>query len=530
MRQAETIQQPCNNNSETALRMKDISKIYPGTVALKGVNLEVSRGEVHGIIGKNGAGKSTLVGIIAGIVTPTKGDIYIGNTRYKHLSRMISKKEKIAIVPQEPQVIKDFTVAENLFLSDYVCRGRFINWKDLFNRAEQVVKTANLNINVRARAGDLSVSEQQLLLVLKACYVEKARIIILDEASASLSQDDEKLLYDIIQERKRNGNTILFISHRTDELLRICDRLTVIRDGRSISTCNCSKLDREKLSALIIGEDGVERLDGQVGKRNARLGETLLTVQNLTRPGWYRNVSFRLKEGEILGLAGLRGSGRTEILKGIAGVDPAEKGTVSLGGFKGRFASPSQSLKFGIVYLPEDREQEGLISTHCVRENLILNALGRVSRAGFIDTGRERELINGLIDDFDIKVASPEQEVNQLSGGNKQKVVVGRISSAEPKVFLLDEPTRGVDISAKEGILRIIKEKLNDKAGIIITSPGVEDLIRVCDRILILDQGEITGEYKKESFSEREIYTAMQGRHLSKPAEGNATLRLSQIS
>lgn len=502
-----------SNAREAALRLVNISKIYPGTVALQGVNLEVSGGEVHGIIGKNGAGKSTLVGIIAGIVTPTQGDIYIGVRKYKSFSRMISQKERIAIVPQEPQVILDFTVAENLFISDYVSRGRLISWRELFSRAEEIVQRANLKIDVRAKAGDLSVSEQQLLLVLKACYVEKARIIILDEASASLSHADEKLLYDIIQERKREGNTILFISHRTDELLKVCDRLTVIRDGKSIVTCQCSELDREKLSALIVGQEGAIGFEAEEKKsyREAKQAETVLSVENLTRAGYYHNVSFRLRRGEILGLAGLRGSGRTELLKGIAGIDPVEKGRVTVGDSIKKMASPSQALKHGIVYLPEDREREGLFNLHCVRKNLTINALRRVSRGGLISAGKERRLIAGLIEDFDIKVASHEQEVSQLSGGNKQKVVVGRISSAKPRVFLLDEPTRGVDIAAKEGILRIIKENLSREAGVIITSPGIEDLIRICDRILIIHQGEIAGEFNKEDFSEKDIYMAVQG-------------------
>ena len=502
------------HNREVALRLSNISKIYPGTVALQGVNLEVQRGEVHGIIGKNGAGKSTLVGIIAGIVSPTRGDIHIEDKVYKSLNRIISKKEKIAIVPQEPQVILDFTVAENLFMSDYVRSSRLINWKGLFDSAEQIVKKANLNINVRAKAADLSVSEQQLLLVLKACYVEKAKIIILDEASASLSHDDEKLLYDIIQERKQCGNTILFISHRTDELLKVCDRLTVIRDGKSISTCECAQLDREKLSALIVGEEGISELKvvEKDAPEKAGAKATLLSVENLTRAGFYHNVSFQLRESEILGLAGLRGSGRTEILKGIAGIDLVEKGRIKLENQEKRLFSPSQALKEGIVYLPEDREREGLINMHCVRENLVLNSLRRVSSGGLINTRREKQFIANLIYAFDIKVASSEQEVSQLSGGNKQKVVVGRISAAGPRVFLLDEPTRGVDIAAKESILKIIKEKLSQGSGVIITSPGIEDLMKICDRILIIYQGEVTREFKKKDFSEKDIYMAVQGK------------------
>lgn len=496
-----------------ALKLNNISKIYPGTVALRKVNFEVGWGEIHGLIGKNGAGKSTLVGIVAGIVTPTQGEIQVGDTKYKCLSRMSSKKIKISIVPQEPQVVLDFTVAENLFMADYIKHGCFVDWKKLYDRAEQIIKSVNLDIDVRAKAGDLSVSEQQLLLVLKACYVENAKIIILDEASASLTQEDEQVLYDIVRERKEKGNTIIYISHRTDELLNICDRLTVLRDGRSIKTLSTSELNRDSLSTLIVGEETATNnevvSDETVQELSAE--EITLSVKNITMAGSYHNISFKLRNGEILGLAGLRGSGRTEILKGIAGVNTIERGIIKTDSFEGRFSNPSQALKAGIVYLPEDRENEGLINSHCIRKNLAVNSLSRISRAGIINKRKEKQLVEKLINDFDIKVASLEQEVNQLSGGNKQKVVVGRISAANPKVFLLDEPTRGVDISAKAGILRAIKTKLSKNAGIVITSPGIDDLMEVCDRILIVYKGEITGEYSKENFSEIDIYTAMQG-------------------
>lgn len=493
-----------------ALKLQDISKIYPGTVALHKVNIDVKKGEVHGIIGKNGAGKSTLVEIIAGIITPTGGRILLDGKSYDSLSRIDARKKKIAFVPQEPQLILDFTVAENLFISDYKKIGRLIKWPELYAKAEQVVKKAGLNMDVRVKAGDLPVSEQQLLLVLKACYVDESEIIILDEASASLSQKDEELLYGIIQERKREGSTILFISHRADELLNVCDRVTVLRDGRSITTKECADLDKDKLSALIVGEE----LSGDNSAGAApskKMDETVLSVENLTRPGVYYKISFKLKKGEILGLAGLRGSGRTEIFKGIIGMDHPDEGHICVNGQKRRFTSPAEALREGIVYLPEDREREGLVKVLSVRENLILNSLDNVKKGLLINRNKENETVANLIKELDIKVASPEQEVSQLSGGNKQKVVVGKIAAARPHVFLLDEPTKGVDISAKQGILNIVKNNLTREAGIVITSPGLEDLIDICDRILIIYKGRITGEFFRGELKESDLYLAVQG-------------------
>lgn len=505
-------QQDSDTQGRSILQLRDVSKIYPGTVALHKANLEVRRGEVHGIIGKNGAGKSTLVDIIAGIIEPTGGEIIVGGKRYTTLSRIAAKKEKIAVVTQEPQIILDLTVAENLFLGDFGEKHWFVNWQKLYAKADQVIEKANLKIDVRAKAGDLSMSEQQLLLVLKACYVEDARIVMLDEASASLSQDDERLLHQIIAERKREGNTVIIISHRTDELLAVCDRVTVVRDGRTLGSEDCSKLNRETLSSLIVGE-GYKLKDTAGGLHPARVknDQVLLSVESLTTVGTFQNISLTLHKGEILGLAGLRGSGRTEFLKGLAGIEPAEAGTVQIGSLKTRFSSPSQALKNGIVYLPEDREHEGLVKSLTVRDNLIMNALGKVSSHCIINKPSERKFTSDVVEALGIKAASIEQEVNQLSGGNKQKVVVGRISAAEPRVFLLDEPTRGVDISAKDSILTIIKERLSETSGIIITSPGLDDLMMICDRILVLYKGEVISEFERGEFNEGDLFLALQG-------------------
>lgn len=495
---------------EMMLQIRDLSKVYPGTVALHKVNITVKKGEVHGIIGKNGAGKSTLVGIIAGIVTPTEGDITMAGETFKSLSRINAKKKNIAIVPQEPQVIQDFTVAENLFLPDY--GTGFVHWNHLYARAAQVLKKAKLSIDVRMKAGDLSISEQQLLLVVKACYVENARLIILDEASASLAENDEKLLYEMIEERKRAGNTILFISHRTEELLKVCDRVTVLRNGKSVTTADCCRLDEEKLSALIVGEDSsLRKTDRSFNRPSCTGTETLLAVRDLTLYGAFKKINFQVRKDEIVGLAGLRGSGRTEILKAIAGIDPADEGTVTVNNREQRFSSPWQAYGEGIAYLPEDREKEGLIRMLSVRENLTLNSLEQISRGFVLSQRRETTLVQKLIAALGIKTASPEQEVSQLSGGNKQKVVVGKVWAAGTRVLLLDEPTRGIDIAAKESILRTIDGELRQGRSIIITSPGLEDLMLICDRILALYKGEIIDEFSRAEFDEEALYVAIQG-------------------
>ncbi|PKM90859.1 MAG: sugar ABC transporter ATP-binding protein, partial [Firmicutes bacterium HGW-Firmicutes-12] len=437
------------------LQLRNITKIYPGTVALQNVNLEILQGEVHGIIGKNGAGKSTLVGIISGIITPSGGELEIGGRKLAQLSRLDAKRESIAIVPQEPQVICDFTVAENLFLGDYPHRGLLVNWAQMYRRTEDILKQTKLNINAWAKAGELTISEQQLMLLVKACYVEEADIIILDEASASLSQDDEKIYYSIIEEQQRIGKTIILISHRTDEILKVCNRVTIIRDGCTVKTVSCTELDKQKFSALIVGDESDKDRQKTTSWTSVDPeSETILRLNELTRLGYFENITLTLKKGEVVGLAGLRGSGRTELFKSIVGIDPVDAGMVEIAGRKGLLGTPSQALERGVVYLPEDREKEGLVAVLSVRENMVLNSLKQISTVSIIDKNRENEQVSRLINTFEIITASPEQEVNQLSGGNKQKVVVSKISAVGPLVYLLDEPTRGIDIAAKDSILK----------------------------------------------------------------------------
>ena len=498
----------------TVLQLKNITKIYPGTAALQHVDLEISSGEIHGIIGKNGAGKSTLVGIISGMIHPSSGEVIVNGRRVAHLSRIDAKKEHIAIVPQEPQIIADFTVAENLFLGDYPHKGPVVDWKEMFIAADKLLKKAGLFVNPRGKAGELSLSAQQLLLLLKACYVENAQIIILDEASASLAQDDEKIYYEIISEQKKMGKTIILISHRTDEILKVCDRVTVIRDGKTISTINCADLDKKSFAALIVGEESNERSDkmNEYSEKDPGLKkrQTILEVKGLTRAGAYYNINFQLHKTEILGFAGLRGSGRTEIMKSLIGMDHYDEGAVQICGMEYLPKNPAHALELGIVYLPEDRELEGIFSSLSVRENIMMNSLEDIGRKFIIDREKEHKTVQRLVRMFEIQAATPEQEVSQLSGGNKQKVVVGRIAAFGPKVFLLDEPTRGIDIAAKESMLSIIRNKLSADSGIIITSPGLEDLMLICDRILVLCKGKITASFDRTEFDEQAIFHMMQ--------------------
>ena len=500
-----------NKNTDVALELRGITKLYAGTVALDDVSLTVRKGEVHGLIGKNGAGKSTLVGVISGLVAPSSGDIFLDGEKYAQLTPITAKKHHVSIVTQEPQVVEESTVVENFFMPLYDGGKQVIDWKELSRKAEEILKNAGFPLYAQMKMRDLSISERQLLLVIKACYVEKAEVIIMDEVSASLGQRDQQILYRIIEDLAAQGRTVIFISHHTEELLKVCTCVTVIRDGRNVGSFDVSGLNKQKLAELIVGnadynETAAEDLSHMIKD------EVAFSLKDFTRYGKFKNINLQIRKGEIVGLAGLRGSGRTEIFKSIVGIDPYDEGEIFVGGAGRKYASPSAALNDGVVYLPEEREAEGLIAEASIRSNLTLSILDRLSGAlGFIKKKSEHELSDRLISTLDIKAVSDSQEISQLSGGNKQKVLVGKIMAHTPRVCLLDEPTRGVDIEAKESILLSINRELRTDSCVLITSPGVEDLIKICDRILVLYEGKLTDSFEKAEFSEQDIYRAMQG-------------------
>ncbi len=525
--------------NDVILSLTGVSKIYPGTVALHNVDLEVVRGETHGIIGKNGAGKSTLVGIVAGLVKPTTGTFAINGRSYHDLSRIASRQERVSIVPQEPQLVENATIAENLFLPDYPVKrgGLAVDWKRLFQRGQEVLDRSDLALKAHTLVGDLGVGLQQIIMMLKASYVEDSQIIILDEAFASLSEREEQIFFRIMRERRQAGCTILHISHRIDELLQVCDRMTVLRDGHSVATVHRDEVDHRSLAALIVGGAGAATVAPGVSSATSppaappaagvSLWPVELSVEGFSRAGAFRVITFSVRKGEILGIAGLIGSGRTEVMKAIIGLDRADAGTIRRGDSAApaeSIRSPKEALQRGIVYLPEERDAEGLVDGMSVKSNTVMSALKRITRGLFLNRPAERTLVGDLRERLEIKYASMDQEVRELSGGNRQKVVVSRVFSTEPAVYLLDEPTKGIDIAAREGLLRIIRDELARDAAVVMTAPGLEELMRLSDRIVVLHRGELVAEFQGPDYREEEIFQAMQGASRQGAAPQGATI------
>ena len=507
---------------ETVLEMRGITKLYAGTVALHDVNFSVERGEVHGLIGKNGAGKSTLVSILSGIIQPSSGEIIVNGNSFSSFTPIIAKRNKISIITQEPQTIAEGTVMENLFMPIYNDHKKMIDWNALRQKAHEILTKAGLPIEPDYYVRDLSISAQQLMLVVKTCYVEDADIIIMDEVSASLTQADSVLLYRIIEDRVKAGKTVIFISHHTKELLNVCDRVTVLRDGKAVGTHKVSELDLQKIAALIVGKTAESaEFSGHRNVKIDRTKEPLFELRDFTRHGKFADIFLKVYEGEIVGIAGLRGAGRTEIFKSIVGADRFDVGQILYRGKSKRYKTPEAAIKDGIVYMAEEREREGLIPIASIKSNMSISVLDRISSGGIISAGKENTMVDELMKHLDVKAFSREQEINQLSGGNKQKVMVGKVIAQKPVVCLLDEPTRGVDIDAKESILHSIDEGMREGSCVILSSPGIDDLMKICDRIVILYGGRIIDEFQRGEYDEETIYRATQGEVIHKEeAEG----------
>ena len=497
---------------DLAVQMREVYKSFDKNSVLKGVDFDVRRGEVHALAGGNGAGKSTLMKILQGVHPLDRGEILIDERPVRFSSIHDARAAGIGMVFQEFSLVPTLTVAQNIYLTtEPLGTAGLIRDREASRRAREVFREMNVDIDPDATVADLSTAYWQLTEIAKA-LAQDARVLIMDEPTASLAKHEADALFDLVRRLQEREISVIYISHRMEEVYRIADRITVLRDGRTLFTAALSDVTPEEIVEGIVGRE-IE--GGSLSWQERRLPEEpmpLLEARNLCAGQRVRNVSFRLHAGEILGLAGLMGSGRTELARCLFGVDRLEDGQVLLRGQRVDLSNPRKATAAGIALIPEDRREQGLVLEHSVRDNLLLPLLGRIERGAFLSDRAGNALARSLIQRFAVKVANPNRPVRLLSGGNQQKVVIAKWLGIEPDVLIMDEPTAGVDIGTKSEILDMIRGLADDGKGIILISSELPELLAVSDRVLVLRDGSVAQELPRRDIPDEEsLQLAVQG-------------------
>lgn len=486
------------------VQVQGISKRFPGVLAVDDVNLDIYPGEVHVVAGENGAGKSTLMKILSQVERPTKGSVTINGQPVHFNGPRYAQSLGIAMVYQEFALAPHLSIAQNMFLGQEPLRMGLIDRGAEMRRARELLKQVGLSIDPRRLVSGLSVAEQQMVEIAKALAID-ARVVIMDEPTATLTGREIEELFMAIQRLTARGIAILYISHRLDEIFRIADRVTVMRDGKVVATLPRDHIDENKLIRLMVGRD----LKNLYPKPETTIGDVMLRVEGITRATVLHECSFEVRAGEILGFAGLVGAGRTELARAIFGADRMDAGTLWLNGHQLRIKHPTQAIDQGIGYLTEDRKKNGLALNLGVDQNITLANLPMLG--GFLDLGKERRITIRARDQLMIRTPSIRQRVELLSGGTQQKVVVARWLETKARVLFFDEPTRGIDVGAKVEIFELIGKLAQDGRAIIIISSYLPELLNMCDRILVMREGRIVGTVHREQFSEERIIALATG-------------------
>lgn len=489
---------------EGTLEFRNIIKEFPGVRALDDVSFKVNGGEVVAIVGENGAGKSTLLKVLNGDYFPTSGQYLIDGRECNFQTPHEAIHAGVGIIYQERQIIPYLSVAENIFMEDMPRNGfGLVDLKNMNAMTQDILDTFRLPFKPQNRVKDLSVAYQQMVEIMKA-YRRNPKIIAFDEPTASLSDAEIETLFEIIEHLKEQGIIILYISHRMKEIFRITDRLIILKDGKYVETLNTNETTEAEIIKLMVGrnlEDVFQTLE-----RNDRLGETVLKVEALTNK-FVQNVSFEVRAGEIVGLAGLVGAGRTEVIRSVYGADPIESGKIV---FDGEYISPknpSEAIQKGMVLCPEDRKDEGIIGYSTIKHNISVSVLKRLCKYGFISRKEEAELAEKGINEFNVKTPTMDKRVRDLSGGNQQKVLLARSVATNPKLLILDEPTKGIDVGAKREIYKMICDMAKKGIGILLISSELTEVLGLCDRIFVMCQGHVTGELTREEATDEKILT-----------------------
>lgn len=483
------------------LQMKGVSKVFPGVRALDDVHFNIPRGKVMALLGENGAGKSTLMKILSGVYERTQGEILLNGNAVEFKNPREAQEHKIAIIHQELNLLPELSIGENIFIGrEPVNMFGKINWKELHSESRKLLEELDFKEDSKMKVGDLSIGKKQMVEIAKALSLD-AEIIIMDEPTDALTDNETLTLFSVINKLRESGKSIVYISHRLNEIFQICDYVTVLRDGQFIDECLVSDIDEDKLIELMVGR----KLTEQYPRLKVDLGEEVLKVENLTNK-FIKDVSFSVRKGEILGVAGLMGAGRTELAKSIYGAIALDSGLIYIDGNQVSIKSSHDAINKGISYVSEDRKKDGLVLSMDVKKNMSLSALEKFSNAiGFIDMKSETKEAEDYVEKISIKTPSLKQKIKNLSGGNQQKVSISKSLMTAPKVLILDEPTRGVDVGAKKEIYDLMNTFKKEGMSIIMISSEIPEILGLSDRIMVVHEGSISGILENDNVTQEDI-------------------------
>ena len=492
--------------SDYVLELKGITKIFPGVKALNNVQFQLKKGEVHALMGENGAGKSTFIKVITGVHKAEEGEMFLDGQKIDFKGPRDAQAAGIEAVYQHPTSYPDLSVAENIFMGHEIIKNGMIQWKKMNEEAAALLDQLNADFKSTDEMGALSVAQQQMVEIAKALSTN-ARIIILDEPTAALTKNESEELYRIVDKLRDDGVSIIFISHRFEDMYRLATRVTVFRDSQYIGTYDVDGITNADLIKAMVGRE----IKDLFPKPEVKIGAEVLKVEGLSRMGYYKNVSFSVHAGEIIGLTGLVGAGRTEVVESVCGITKPDEGKVYLEGKPIQIKQPSDAMKQGIILLPEDRQKEGLIMSWGLGRNVVLPTMGKYAKNGFNDEKKEREISKQLLEDVDTKAVTIFDPASSLSGGNQQKVAVAKALGQEMKVVIMDEPTKGVDVGAKAEIYQIMGDLAKKGYAIILISSEMPEILGMSDRIIVMCNGRVTGELSRgEATQEGILELAME--------------------
>ena len=496
-----------DQNEIFRLEMLGMTKHFGGVKALTNVSFQLKPGEIHGLVGENGAGKSTLMKLLSGAYKKDAGDIILDGKKVNISSPKGAIDLGIAVIYQEFMLAPDLTVAENIYIDKMSGGKPLINWKQLRKNAKmQLSKLGFDDIDPKAKVSSLSVAYQQVVEICK-CLTRDSKVLVFDEPTAVLTFSEIEKLFEVLNKLRDEGVSIVYISHRLEELFQLSDRITVLKDGECVGTVDTSSIDKEKLVTMMVGRE----LSEMFPKRNATIGDVVLEVNGLNAGELVKDVSFNVRAGEVLGFSGLVGAGRTETMRAIFGADNKQSGEVVLLGKHVKFSHPQQAIDAGLGMLPEDRKKHGLLLENSLRLNTSLAALKKVTKYGLVKHRHEKEVAKALLDDIATRYASTEQNANSLSGGNQQKVALSKWILADCKCVIFDEPTRGVDVGAKIEIYRVINTLVENGVAVIIVSSEMPEIIGICDRVIVMRNGQVVGEVLKDQLDENTLIKCSMG-------------------